>query len=119
MTELGIQFVPLIVEAHSGTWGPIAQKFWKKLAKHANLTLEDDDRQTRFRMMQQLAVILQRENARAILRRFCPAEDITIALPLLSADAVPSSSSPRAAPPPPPASSLPLAATAPLPPLSS
>ena len=31
LRDQGTQFIPMIVEAHSGSWGPSAQKFWRKL----------------------------------------------------------------------------------------
>jgi len=32
-TEQGIQFIPMVVEGHGGSWGPAAKDTWKPLAK--------------------------------------------------------------------------------------
>ena len=29
----GISFIPMVVEAHSGAWGPMANKVWLKIGK--------------------------------------------------------------------------------------
>ena len=59
----GLQFVPL------GGWGPIAVKTWRDLgglyAARLGLTASEGTEQ----LLQSLSVTLQRENARAVLRR--------------------------------------------------
>jgi len=63
----GFQFLPLVAEACSG---PTATKTWKELAaataarSNESVAIETD------RLLQSLAIALQRENARAVLRRF-------------------------------------------------
>ena len=69
----GLQFVPLVAEARGG-WAPGAQQAWTALAQAIStrtgeaLSLETD------RLHQALALTLQRENARAVLRRIPAAE---------------------------------------------
>ena len=65
----GMQFVPMVVEACAGGWGPAATKAWKMLAQALaarsgeTLAVESD------RLYQALGIALQRENARSVLRR--------------------------------------------------
>ena len=65
----GLQFVPLVVEACGGGWGPTAVQVWRRLgaihAARVGLTPGEGAEQLR----QVLSVTLQRENARAVLRR--------------------------------------------------
>ena len=72
LREEGVQFIPMVVEAHSGSWGVAANKFWKKLARSGALEEGHDERESRFRMMQSMSIITHRENARAILRKSDP-----------------------------------------------
>ena len=65
----GLQFVPLVAEACAGGWAPTATLTWKHLARTvAGRTGEAASVLTE-RLQQSLALTLQRENARAILRR--------------------------------------------------
>lgn len=65
----GLQFIPLVAEACSGGWGPCAVRVWKTLAialaarSHESVAVETE------RLLQSLGITLQRENARAALRR--------------------------------------------------
>jgi hypothetical protein len=65
----GLQFVPLVAEACGGGWGPTAVQTWRRLgALHAarlGLSQSEGTQQ----LQQVLSVALQRENARAVLRR--------------------------------------------------
>jgi len=65
----GLQFVSLVVEACGGGWGPAAMNTWRKLgalhAAHIGLSNSEGVQQ----LLQALAIALQRENARAVLRR--------------------------------------------------
>ncbi|CAE7877689.1 Parg, partial [Symbiodinium necroappetens] len=65
----GLQFVPLVAEATGGGWGPTAVKTWRELgglyAARLGLTASEGTEQ----LLQSLSVTLQRENARAVLRR--------------------------------------------------
>ena len=65
----GLQFVPLVAEGIGGGWGPTAVKTWRELgglyATRLGLTASEGTEQ----LLQALSVTLQRENARAVLRR--------------------------------------------------
>ena len=65
----GITFIPMIVEAHSGAWGPAAAKVWLKLGKAISLLSGESTAVEALRTRQNLGLILHRETARAILRR--------------------------------------------------
>ena len=67
--EQGITFVPLCVEASSGSWGPQARKFFKEVAK-ISARFSGDLVSARLDLcMQTLSVALHRANARSILTR--------------------------------------------------
>ena len=59
----------MVVEGHSGGWGPAARKVWSKLAKGVALVSGDDVAIEASRALQNLGLTLHRETARAILRR--------------------------------------------------
>ena len=65
----GIAFVPMVLEAHSGAWGPTATKVWLKLGKAISLISGESTAIEALRILQNLGLTLQRETARAILRR--------------------------------------------------
>ena len=66
----GLGFTPVIVEAHGGAWGPAAQSIFSELANcQSQITGESKD-MLLSQLYQNLGVILHRENARAVLRRF-------------------------------------------------
>ena len=69
-TAEGFQFLPLVAEACSGGWGPVATKTWKELAAAIAARSNESVATETERLLQSLAVALQRENARAVLRRF-------------------------------------------------
>ena len=64
----GIQFVPLVVESR-GSWGPTAVKTWLALAQATAAQSGEAVSVEASRLYEMLAVTLQRENARAVLRR--------------------------------------------------
>ena len=64
----GIQFVPLVVESRGG-WGPTAVKTWLALAQATAAQSGEAVSVEASRLYEMLAVTLQRENARAVLRR--------------------------------------------------
>ena len=70
--QAGILFVPMIIEAHSGAWGASAKKVLRELGRCTAMANGSDSRVEADRGLQALAVSLQRENARAVLRRTCP-----------------------------------------------
>ena len=65
----GLQFVPLVVEACSGGWGPTALKTWRSLAAAIAARTSESSAKELQHLLQALGIALQRENARAILRR--------------------------------------------------
>ena len=65
----GISFLPMVVEAHSGAWGPTAAKVWLKLSKAISLVSGESTAVETLRARQNLALTLHRETARSILRR--------------------------------------------------
>ena len=65
----GLVFVPMVCEAHGGSWEAGALKVWKAVARAAAL-LSGETPALRFEhQMQTLSVTLQRANARAVLAR--------------------------------------------------
>ena len=71
-SEAGLQFIPMVVEAHGGGWGPSAVAVWKRLAKeYANATGIHNSLACS-EIAQRLSTTLQRECARAISRRLSP-----------------------------------------------
>ena len=69
--EQGLTFVPMVLEAVGGGWGKEARKVWSELAKlsaHAAGELETESGSA-ISFLQRFAVVLHRENARAVLRR--------------------------------------------------
>jgi len=65
----GITFIPMIVDACGGGWGPQANAVWRKLAKTTALATGELASVVSSRMAQSLSLTLRRENARAVLRR--------------------------------------------------
>ena len=69
----GLQFVPLVAEA-SGGWAPVARRTWQALGQMLAAKTGEAEAVEMEQLMQALAITLQRENARAILRRLGPVE---------------------------------------------
>ena len=65
----GMAFVPMVVEAHSGAWGPAATKVWLRLGKAISLVSGESTAVEALRALQNLGLTMHRETARAILRR--------------------------------------------------
>ena len=59
----------MVVEAHSGAWGPAAAKVWVRLGKAISLMSGESTAVEALRALQNLGLTLHRETARAILRR--------------------------------------------------
>jgi hypothetical protein len=68
-TSEGLQFVPLVVEACGGGWGPIALKTWRSLGEAISARTGEGSSVESQRLLQTLGIALQRENARAVQRR--------------------------------------------------
>ena len=81
----GIAFVPMVAEAHSGAWGPIATKIWLKLGRSISILSGESTSVEALRAKQNLGLTLHRETARAILHRspvMAETENIFAAEPL-------------------------------------
>jgi hypothetical protein len=68
--EEGVSFLPVVVEAHGGGWGQEAHKVWAQLAKLKCSITGERESVAACNLLQRLGVILHRENARAILKRW-------------------------------------------------
>ena len=66
----GITFIPIICEADGGGWGPTAHAVWSELAKRKSILTGEQSSTIAMRLLQSLGLVVHRENARAILRRF-------------------------------------------------
>ena len=67
--EDGLTFLPMVMEGHGGSWGAEARSVWNELAKSIALATHQPVAGVAEHLVQSLSVILQRENARAVLRR--------------------------------------------------
>jgi len=70
----GLQFTPMVVEAHSGAWSPNARAVLGRIATSLAAVWNDSIEETSLRMAQRLSIALHRANARAILKRADPIE---------------------------------------------
>jgi hypothetical protein len=67
--EEGLTFIPMVMEAHGGSWGLGARRAWAQIAKAAAQLTGDPPAAIAERHLQRLSTILHRENARTIARR--------------------------------------------------
>ena len=89
----GFQFVPMVIEAHGGGWGKGALQVLDAIAKSVEAAYPNEAEPATLRIAQRLSISLQKENARAILRRLAdasPAEtgsadDSSLGVPALDA----------------------------------
>jgi len=65
----GLQFLPIVAEACGGGWGPMAFQTFKAIATAVAARSNEPAGVEYDRLLQCLSVALQRENARAVLRR--------------------------------------------------
>ena len=65
----GLGFSPIVMEAHGGSWGPVAGKVFAELAQTKSLLTGEPQDHLLGQLYQNLSVILHRENARSILKR--------------------------------------------------
>ena len=72
----GITFVPMVNEAHSGTWGPKAVKVWARLGRALSVLSGESAATEVLRVRQNLGLALHKATARAILCR-SPAQTVT------------------------------------------
>ena len=68
--ENGITFVPMVIEAYSGGWGPAATKVWRRLGRAISLISGESSAVEALRVKQNLGLAIKRKTARAVLRRF-------------------------------------------------
>ena len=67
----------MVMESHSGGWSKTARQILDGIAKHVKAAWNMEEEVASLRIAQRLSVTLQRENARAILRRlYEPSHDI-------------------------------------------
>ncbi len=71
--DRGLEFLPLVAEAHGGSWGPTARAVWHFLAKAWSAASGKDMSFVSADLAQRTSTTLQRENTCAILRRMTPA----------------------------------------------
>eukprot|EP00662_Eupelagonemidae_sp_cell21_P058166 gene58166-biopygen117091 len=67
--EEGIDFIPMIMEAHGGSWGEDARNLFHELSKSAARLTGDSPPEKLEQYLQSISVTLHRANARAVLRR--------------------------------------------------
>ena len=68
-SQEGFSFIPLVVEAHGGSWGLEARKAFSNIALRATATSGESSAVAVDKLTQRLCCLLQRENARAVLKR--------------------------------------------------
>ena len=67
----GFLFIPIVIEAHSGALGLAARKVIREMGRLSAQLCCSDPLVEAQRNFQGISMIVQRENARAILRRAC------------------------------------------------
>ena len=67
-SQEGFSFVPMVVEAHGGGWGLVARRALSNLAQRA-ATTGGSTAVVADQLTQRLSCLLQKENARAVVRR--------------------------------------------------
>jgi hypothetical protein len=65
----GLLFIPMVCEAHSGSWEDGALDVWRRLAKAGELSSGEPASRRLQHMLQVLSIAVHRANARAILAR--------------------------------------------------
>ena len=68
-SQVGIKFIPMIIESHGGGWSPLARAILDRLARRQSAAWSEHQEPASLRIAQRIACTLQRENARAVLRR--------------------------------------------------
>ena len=70
--QAGFKFTPFVLEAHGGGWSPLARAVVDKIAKAQSAAWQEGQEPSSLRIAQRISCSLQRENARAVLRRLIP-----------------------------------------------
>ena len=71
-TQAGFKFTPMILESHGGGWSPLARGVLDKIAKSQSAAWNEGQEPSSLIIAQRISCSLQRENARAVLRRLSP-----------------------------------------------
>ena len=74
-TAAGFRFTPLILESHGGGMSQLTRGFVNWLGKAVAASRGTETSAESLRIAQRISSTLQRESARAILRRLVPAEE--------------------------------------------
>ena len=77
--DVGVTFIPMVVEAHGGGWGREARRAFAIVAKRVADATGEQAAIVADRHAQRLSISLHRENARAVLRRLEPRAGATAA----------------------------------------
>ena len=72
--DQGFAFLPMVMEAHSGAWSPSARRAWGFVARNMSAAWNEGQEPSSLKLAQRLCCSLQRENARAVLRRLAEAD---------------------------------------------
>ena len=75
--QAGIRFIPMIMEAHSGSWSPLARNMLDWIARRSAAITLEEPATVSLRIAQRLSATLHRENSRAILKRLVASEQVT------------------------------------------
>ena len=67
--QAGIHFVPMVIEGHGGSWSPLARKVLDWMALAVAAATREPHSVAALRIAQRVSATLQRESARAVLRR--------------------------------------------------
>ena len=67
--ERGLVFLPFIMEAHGGGFGPTARKVLGQVARAGAAKEGEEVEEQAAGLMRRMSISLQRENARSVLRR--------------------------------------------------
>jgi hypothetical protein len=70
----GFHFVPMVFEAHAGAWSPMARGVLDWIARQSAAARHESAFACSLRIAQRTSCTLQRENARAVLRRMAKAD---------------------------------------------
>jgi len=74
--DQGLLFTPMILEAHGGGWSPTCRGIVDWIARQIAAVTHKDQSVVSLRIAQRISCSLQRENARAIMRRFADPVEI-------------------------------------------
>ena len=71
----GFRFVPMVIEAHAGGWGKEARQVLDAVAEAIATVHPNSSQSSSLQIAQRLSISLQRENARAVLKRVTDSHD--------------------------------------------